>query len=54
MTANETLETKIRNLNEATEDEIAQSLRQEITSLQSSHRDQLKAVQRENDTLRAE
>ena len=54
MTVNENLESKIQHLNEATEDEIAQGLRQEISSLQSSHRDQLKAIQIENDNLRSE
>ena len=53
MTANESLESKIRHLNEATEDDIAKGLREEISSLQSSHRDQLKAIQKENDTLRS-
>merc|ERR1712083_29410 len=53
VTTNETLESKIRQLNEANEDEIAQGLREEISSLQSSHRDQLKALQKENDTLRS-
>ena len=54
VTTNETLESKIRHLNEANEDEIAQGLREEISSLQSSHRDQLKATQKENDALRSE
>ena len=54
VTTNESLEAKIRHLNEATEDEIAKGLHEDIKILQTSNQQletEKKALSEQNQTL---